>query len=443
MTNTTATDQATAYLPKAGDKVKVRGREDLGLVEVYRVSEMYGTYQADVMFEDGSGRHLQSFPVERLEPAPDLWARARNGTVDSPVDFLLKQLAFQIPLQNTGGQLSNSRTDLLPHQILLTRDVVASKRRRYLIADEVGLGKTIEAGMILRELAARGEAQRILIVTPAGLTKNWQDELRDAFRLPFEILGTDFSDHTVGSWESHQRVIASIDTLKKPHRLERLLGGPRWDVVLVDEAHHLSRVRYGKKIQPTQNYKLAEAVKGHTRDLLFLSATPHQGNTYQFWSLIQLLDDTLFDSEDALVDHRGFLSNVMIRRTKREVTDKNGNPIFMRRQVTTQSFQLAVRERLFYEKLTEYLQEGYSRAGVGESKTTTEQRAIGFVMTTFQKIMSSSMRAIRQALRRRMLVLQVRKESSLRTAGARARHMRSSPRRSFRFRIRCARSPRR
>lgn len=404
-----------SYTPKTGDRVRVYGREDLGIVEVYRVSDVYGSYQADVMYEDASGRHLQSFPTERLEPAPDLWERVKSGEYDSNIDFLLKQLAFQLPLMNTGGQLSNSRTDLLPHQILLTRDVVSAPHRRLLIADEVGLGKTIEMGMILHELIARNEAERILIITPAGLIKNWQAELRDAFRLDFEILGVDFVDHSAASWESHHRVIASIDSVKRPQRMERILGGPRWDVVVFDEAHHLSRIRYGKKIQPTQNYKLAERIKNHARDLFFLSATPHQGNSYQFWSLVQLLDDTLFDSEEAMELHRGFLSRVMVRRTKREVTDKNGDPIFMRRQVHTQSFQLAMRERMFYDQLTEYLREGYSRAGLGagESKTTSAQRAIGFVMTTFQKIMSSSMRAIRQALRRRLLVLLIRQQLEL------------------------------
>lgn len=408
-------EQRIEYKPKQGDKVKVKGREDLGLVEIYRVSESYGIYQADVVFEDSSGRHLQSFPIERLEPAPDQWERLKKNDFDSLQDFLLKQLAWQFPLQNTGGQLSNSRTDLLPHQILLTRDIVLKRHRRFLVADEVGLGKTIEIGMVIKELTTRGEANRVLIITPAGLTKNWQNELRDAFRLNYEILGVDFTDQSFSSWETHNRVIASVDTLKRPQRLEKLLSAPRWDIIIVDEAHHLSRIRYGKKIQPTLNYKLAEVIKNHTRDLLFLSATPHQGNAYQFWSLIQLLDDTLFDSEDAMLEHRSFLSRVMIRRTKREVTDKNGIPLFMRRQVNTQSFRLSITERMFYERLTEYLREGYNVAGVndGPARTTSQQRAIGFVMTTFQKIMSSSVRAIKQALRRRLLVLLIRKQLEL------------------------------
>lgn len=394
-------------------RVRVYGREDLGVGEVLRVSEAGGVYQADVVFEGADGRRLETFPVDRIQVAPSLWERLEQGELDHPVDFLLKQLAYQLPLANTGGELSNSRTALLPHQILLTHDVVAMIRRRLLIADEVGLGKTIETGMIIRELLARGEASRILIICPAGLIKSWQNELWDCFRLPFEVLGVDFTDQNPAAWELHPKVIASIDTLKRAERLKRLLNAPHWDLVVFDEAHHISRVRYGTKVQATQNFRLAEALRGHTRDLLFLSATPHQGDPYQFWSLIQLLDDSLFESPEALLDHRGLLNRVMIRRTKREVTDPEGRPLFMRRQVHTQPFPMAARERAFYEKLTEYLREGYTAAGLGQAKTTSRQRAIGFVMATFQKLMSSSPRAIRQALRRRLLVLLAREQMAV------------------------------
>ncbi|MFQ5899235.1 MAG: SNF2-related protein [Candidatus Methylomirabilia bacterium] len=398
---------------QVSQRVRVYGREDLGVGEVLRVAESGGVYQADVAFEGPDGRRLETFPLDRLETAPDLWERLGRGVLDAPQDFLLKQLALQFPLANTGGELSNSRTALLPHQILLTHDVVAAARRRLLIADEVGLGKTIETGMIVRELVARGEAGRVLIVCPAGLVRNWQQELRDCFRLHFEVFSLDFTDAQSAAWEYHHRAIVSIDTLKRRQRLERLLAGPRWDLIVFDEAHHLSRTRYGTKVQTTQNYRLAEALRHHTRDFLFLSATPHQGDPYQFWSLIQLLDDSLFDSPESLLDHRGLLSRVMVRRTKREVTDAEGRPIFMRRQVHTQTFPLAVRERSFYDRLTDYLREGYGVAGLGQPKTTSRQRAVGFVMTTFQKIMSSSPRAIRQALRRRLLVLLAREQMAV------------------------------
>jgi len=165
----------------------------------------------------------------------------------------------------------------------------------------------------------------------------------------------------------------------------------------------------GKKTNTTDNFELADALRGHTKDILFLSATPHQGNSFQFWSLIQLLNDQLFPAPEAMERHRQLLSRVMIRRTRREVTDAEGLPIFRRRQVLTQPFKLSPREMHFYEQLSDYLREGYSAAGVGQKRTTSQQRAIGFVMTTFQKIMSSSPRAIRQALRRRLFVLLMRK----------------------------------
>ena len=402
---------ATAEKLNTSDRVRVSGRYELGIGEVLRLSETGGVYVADVVFESRNGRRLETLPIQRLEKAMSPWDKLRAGQFDNPKDFLLRQLAWQFALGNTGGELTNSRTQLLPHQILLTHDVIKMSRRRLLIADEVGLGKTIETGMVIRELIARGEARRVLILCPAGLIKNWQNELRGCFRLEFEVLGIDFQDFAPASWENHQRVIASIDTVKRPTRMERLLNAPRFDLVIVDEAHHVSRIRYGKKQQTTQNYRLMEALQGHTRDLLFLSATPHQGDNFQFWSLVNLLDNHLFDSPDAMISHRSLLNRVMVRRTKREVVDANGKPLFVRRQVHTETFEPALREQRFYEQLTGYLKTGYEAAGVFRAgRTTSAQRAIGFVMTAFQKMMSSSPRAIKQALRRRLLVLLVREQ---------------------------------
>ena len=393
------------------DRVRVSGRYELGIGEVLRVSETGGLYVADVVFDSRAGRRLETLPIHRLEKAMSPWQKLRSGQFDNPKDFLLRQLGWQFALGNTGGELTNSRTQLLPHQILLTHEIIKMTRRRLLIADEVGLGKTIETGMVIRELIARGEAHRVLILCPAGLIKNWQNELRGCFRLEFEVLGIDFQDSAPASWENHHRVIASIDTLKRPARMERVLNAPRFDLIIVDEAHHVSRIRYGNKQQVTLNYRLMEALQGHTRDLLFLSATPHQGDNFQFWSLINLLDSHLFDSPQSMLAHRSLLNRVMIRRTKREVVDANAKPLFVRRQVHTESFEPALREQRFYEQLTDYLKTGYEAAGVFRTgRTTSAQRAIGFVMTAFQKMMSSSPRAIKQALRRRLLVLLVREQ---------------------------------
>src|SRR5712692_9600378 len=146
--------------------VLVEGRPEWGVGEVVRVQEVGGAVQADVVFGDGDARRVETVLAERLKACLGLWERLDAGQFDPPLDFLLKQLAYQFPLQNAGGELSNSRTQLLPHQILLTHNVVNARRRRFLVADEVGLGKTIETGMIIRELMARTEVDRVLIICP-------------------------------------------------------------------------------------------------------------------------------------------------------------------------------------------------------------------------------------------------------------------------------------
>ena len=326
------------------DAVRIRNHPEWGTGEVLKVAEELGVYRAKVVFKTPDGEHIETVPLEWLEKASDLWERLARSELDSPRAYRLKQMALNIAYANTGGELSASRVNLLPHQILLVHDLVAMSPRRMLVADEVGLGKTIETGMLIRELIARGDAERILIVTPAGLIENWRRELEGQFRLLFDVLGRDFQDHGSATWERHGRVIASIDTLKQPRRLQRLLAAPMWDMVIFDEAHHLSRTRSGKKTVVTQNYRLAEALRNHTRDLLFLSATPHQGNTFQFWSLLQLLNDQLFPNAESIAEHRGLLGRVMIRRTKREVTDANGQGIFRKRAVITDRFSLGPRD---------------------------------------------------------------------------------------------------
>ncbi|NQV15170.1 DEAD/DEAH box helicase family protein, partial [bacterium] len=397
--------------------IRIHGKPQWGVGEVIREFTRGGITQLEVVFNTMEGRQLRTVPKDKTEVIADIWTRLEKGDYDSPKDFLLKQLAIQFPLQNKGGELSNTRTDLLPHQILLTHRVVFAERRHFLIADEVGLGKTIETGMIIRELLSRNKGKRelrILIVCPAGLTVNWQDEMRDAFRIHFDVLGRDFIATNPLAWENHDKVIASIDTIKQPHHKNRLLNGPSWDIAIFDEAHHLSRKQYsGGRIESTQNFQFAEALRTHTEDLLFLTATPHQGDRFQFWSLIQLLDDQLFEGPEDLLDHKGLLNRVMIRRNKKEVTDANGDPIFMRRQVQTQSFQMSMQEYRFYQQLNQYLEEGYGAAGIDQTKTTSNQRAMGFVMTTFQKIMASSLFAIRQALHRRLLGLLARAQITL------------------------------
>lgn len=313
--------------------------------------------------------------------------------------------AHALPVMENASALTSAKIDLLPHQVVLTHRIATALPRRYLIADEVGLGKTIETALILRELASRGELNRALMVVPAGLVNNWHRELNDVFNLGFEVFGSegDITDRKTNAFAKHDRLIASIDTLKRPARIRRLLDAPRWDLVVFDEAHHLTAYRVGGKVRKTENYKLAEALKDHSRDLMLLSATPHQGNHFQFWMLIQLLNPTLFRSPEEMIENRHRLNTVMFRRTKADACQPDGSPLFARRWVHTESFLMNQEERLFYEKLREYLEDGFNLA----RRQGNQGRALGFLMAIFQKIAASSFAAVRRTLKRRLLMLTI------------------------------------
>lgn len=329
--------------------------------------------------------------------------RAVDGTAERSRKAWLSYEAHALPVMESASALTSAKIDLLPHQVVLTHRIATASPRRYLIADEVGLGKTIETALILRELASRGELSRALMVVPAGLVNNWHRELNDVFNLDFEVFGSegDITDRKTNAFAKHDRLIASIDTLKRPARIKRLLDAPRWDLVVFDEAHHLTAYRTGGKVRKTENYKLAEALKDHSRDLLLLSATPHQGNHFQFWMLAQLLNPTLFGSPEEMLEHRHRLNTVMYRRTKADACQPDGSPLFARRWVHTESFLMGIEEKLFYEKLREYLEDGFNLA----RRQGGKGQALGFLMAIFQKIAASSFAAVRRTLKRRLLML--------------------------------------
>jgi superfamily II DNA or RNA helicase len=313
--------------------------------------------------------------------------------------------AHALPLMESASALTAAKIDLLPHQVVLTHRVATASPRRFLIADEVGLGKTIETALVLRELASRAELRRSLMVVPAGLVSNWHRELNEVFHLGFEVFGSegDVTDRKTNAFAKHDRLIASIDTLKRPARVKRLLDAEPWDLVVFDEAHHLTAARQGNKVRKTENYKLAEALRDHTRDLLLLSATPHQGAHFPFYMLVQLLHPTLFKSAEDMVENRHRLNAVVFRRTKADACAPDGSPLFARRWVHTEATVMSDAEKRFYGELREYLEDGFALA----KRKGNQGRALGFVMAIFQKIAASSFAAVRRTLRRRMLMLTV------------------------------------
>ena len=349
---------------------------------------------------------LQLAEMERVDSPLD---RAVAGQWEEPWRFELKMLAARFLTGNKGGQLSNARTEILPHQIFAAHRVVSSPQRRFLLADEVGLGKTIEAGMVWQALMQRGQARRTLVITPAGLTTQWQEEMQDKFGVTFEIFGRDFWAVNPRVWDLKATAIASIDTLKRKEHKRVLLENRKWDLIIFDEAHRLSAMEYGSgKVEKTQNYRLAEEVrhKHYCEAMLLLTATPHQGeeNHSRFKNLLALLDD---DIDFSGLDEMGLFSGdgkkfteLVIRTPKKDVTDAYGHKVFKGRQTHRLPFTMYADEAKFYKAVGEYIRDGYQM--LERVTDPRRRRAAGFLLTTFQKINASSTAAIRTALSTRL-----------------------------------------
>jgi SNF2 family DNA or RNA helicase len=382
--------------------LRVRHAEfDEGIVTVFDGSDYIKVFFRTVGEKQVSAASL----LPALDRYDEIAESMQSATTENLERLCLMLEAWELPLMESAATLTSAKVDLLPHQIVLVYRIANARPKRFLIADEVGLGKTIETALILRELASRGELKRALMIVPAGLVDNWRRELNDVFNLDFEVFGSegDVTDRRTNTFVTHNRLIASIDTLKRPQRIKKLLAAPVWDLVVFDEAHHLTVTRMGGKVKKTENFKLAEAIRDHCRDLLLLSATPHQGDHFRFWMLITLLNPGLFENERDMVKNKYRLNAAMIRRTKADACAQDGSPLFLRRMVQTEAFELTEREKTFYNALLEYLRDGYNLAAAQGNKG----RALGFIMTVFQKIAASSFAAIRATLKRRLLMLTV------------------------------------
>jgi superfamily II DNA or RNA helicase len=383
-------------------------RASLGIGTVQALRELGGYHQVLVDFPDS---HEQRWlPYETLRHVASPMERFVAGQVDvkgGAERFRLRNLAHAIETwhENTGG-LSHLDIDPLPHQIHLVHHILASGNLNWLIADDVGLGKTIEVGMLLSALDHRKAAKRVLIVCPAGLAKQWQEELRWKFGFDgYQIYGADFQINESYQWRLHDKVIASVDRLKQPEHLESLLKAEPWDLVVFDEAHRLSRRQYGMKLEASDRYALAAELRQATDSLLLLSATPHQGMPDKFAALLELLRPELKSEIDRLATAPDFLSDMVFRNQKAYVTDAVGKFIFNGKHTIAVQVAQSAEEARFDRALRRYLSQGYD-AGRGKGNAG---KAIGFVMTTYRKLAASSLAAIHRALQSRLDTLFKRK----------------------------------
>ena len=345
--------------------------------------------------------------LDEIEVCPTPLELAKAGQGDDAWKFDLRQVGARFLTLNKGGQLSNARTEILPHQIFTAYTVVSSPRRRSMLADEVGLGKTIEAGMVWQALEQRGNARRTLVVCPAGLTRQWQEELEEKFRTTFEIFGRDFTATNPRTWDLRAFAIASLDRLKRKEHKRVLLENRKWDLIIFDEAHRLSAKEYGRKTDKTQNYLLAESLRGYTDALLLLTATPHAGdpNHSRFVNLVRLLESKVDFSpliDEGLFKPDGAIpySKLILRTPKLKVTDAEGKAVFKGRRTVPLGFSMYPDEKEFYDVVEDYIRTGYN--SIEQIEDPMHRRAVGFILTTFQKLNASSLRAIKSALQGRL-----------------------------------------
>jgi ERCC4-related helicase len=367
-------------------------RRSLGKGQVVGRRTLGGRQQVLVQL-DNDGRSVW-LPYENLRRLMDVRLRFERATprvADHPERFRLRLLAHALENWNhLTGSLDRLDVDPLPHQIQLVHSILSSGNYNWLIADDVGLGKTIEVGLLLAALKRKSQARRVLIVAPAGLTRQWQDELRSKFDQIYEIYGRDFAIAQPDHWKIHDHVIVSLDLAKRDDHLANFQRASAWDVVIFDEGHKLTRYASGER---AQRYRLAETLRQKTDALLLLSGTPHQGYADRFRALLELIRPDLKPQIHALEIHPEIVGDMILRNRKSEVTDADGEFIFKGMQVHRVPVEPSAETEKFQRLLNDYLRRGYR---VGEAGGVA--RAVGFVMTTYRKLASSSIAAIERAL---------------------------------------------
>ena len=339
-----------------------------------------------------------------LEPVDGLTDRMAAGRLDPALHVVTRILGECIRSVNDAwGVFSRSRIDLLPHQLWVCKQVLESWPTRWLVADDVGLGKTIEAGLILTPLLSSGRVRRVLILAPASLVEQWQVRMREMFDIRFSIYVSAADTETSDFWNTQDRVIASAHTLRldKGNRWERLFDAKLWDLVLIDEAHHMNVDEQGHR---TLSYQLVERLqeRGKVRSMVLFTGTPHRGKDTGFLSLLKLLRPEDFDPEEPLEEQIEKLRTVMIRNNKNSVTDMSGAPLFTPVQSRRETYAYSPQETHFYEQLTQFIMTGKAyAAGLGFQ----DRRMVILVLITMQKLASSSVAAVRRALARRLVRL--------------------------------------
>jgi superfamily II DNA or RNA helicase len=378
-----------------------------------RQVQRFGDDVLSVTFVDAEGRPGEELVYRDREAGLSLVQQSRplSFTADGATFRLVSEAqrlrhAF---LFDPRIAVNTSAVDPLPHQITAVYETMLTRQPlRFLLADDPGAGKTIMAGLLVKELLIRGDVERCLIVAPGGLVEQWQDELDEKFNLPFEILTNEgLTAARTGNWfQEHNLCIARLDKLSRNEDIQAKLAAVDWDLVIVDEAHKMSGTYFGSEIKFTKRFHLGKKLSEHARQFVLLTATPHNGKDEDFHLFLSLLDGDRFEGKPRDGVHVSDISDVMRRMVKEQLVTMEGKPLFPERRAYTVEYSLSDEEQSLYKSVTEYVRREFNNADkVGNEK---RKGTVGFALTLLQRRLASSPEAIYRSLDRRLKRLEDR-----------------------------------
>lgn len=399
----------------------IRGIQTEEIVKIVQV-ELVGNSALTVYYKDSQGKLGEQMLFRSDEARLELAKAGRPWAFDAAgSEFKLALEAWRISqaaLFDPMMAVHASNVEPLPHQISAVYESMLPKQPlRFVLADDPGAGKTIMAGLLVRELLMRADARRILIVAPGSLTEQWQDELIEKFGVQFEIFNRDKQEQCVSGnyFDETDQLICRLDQLSRSEDLQEKLRNTDWDLIIVDEAHKLSANYYGSKIKETKRFKLGKLLGSITRHFLLMTATPHNGKEEDFQIWLSLLDGDRFYGKFREGAHKVDVSDMMRRMVKEDLFKFDGTKLFPERKAYTANYHLSPPEASLYEQVTTYVREEMNRA---DKLNGTKKNTVGFALTQLQRRLASSPEAIFQSLKRRHKRLEDRlKETRLLARG--------------------------